>query len=72
MTISTVLRRRMPANIPAAMIPGAAAALSATPAVTGDGPVFDAIEWHSQATQALSHGARAAQRTSPAAAARGK
>jgi hypothetical protein len=71
MTISTLSRRQMPANIPTAMTPGAAAALSATLAVTGDDPVFGPIERHRQATQALSHGARAAQRTSSAAA-RGK
>jgi hypothetical protein len=71
MTISTISRRQMPASIRAAMTPGATAALSATPEVTGDDPVFDAIERHRQATRALS-GARAAQRTSLAAVARGK
>jgi hypothetical protein len=50
MTISTVLRRQMLASIPATMTTGPAAALSATPEVTGDDLAFDAIERHRQAT----------------------
>jgi hypothetical protein len=70
MTISTTSRRQILASIPAAMTPGVAAALSATPEVTGDDPVFNAIERHRPATQALSGGPRAVRRASPAAVAR--
>lgn len=72
MTISTVSGREMLASIPAAMTSGAAAPLSATPEVTVDDPIYDAIKRHGQATQALSDGARAARRTSLAAVARGR
>jgi hypothetical protein len=72
MTISTVLRREMLASIAAAMTSGAAALLSATPEVTVEDPIYDAIRRHRQATQALSDGARAARRTSSAAVARGR